>query len=145
MGRPRETRGITVWSGGTTLARLAYRFRASTSSAVTSIRVQQRGYGGGNTYSGGNGGTIRVSIQADAGGVPSGTTLSSLTFAPGNPAGNWEVWSKLSFPAPATLTAGRLYHVVFDNVSASPTTNWISVNVLFLIGSPADATPADVE
>ena len=115
--------------GGSERVRLAYRFRASTTSAAASIRVQQRG---GTVYSGGNGGTIRVSIQPDANGTPSGTILSSLAFSPGNPSGNWEVWPRLDFPGPATLTAGQLYHVVFENVSADPTANWISLNALYV-------------
>ncbi len=114
-------------------ARLAYRFRASTSSAATTLRVQQRG---GSGYSLGDGGTITVSIQADLGGVPSGTDLASLTFSPGNPAGNWEVWTPLAFPAPATLTAGALYHIVFDNTAADPAANYISLNALFYWGGP---------
>ena len=122
--------------GGLMRARLTYRFRAGTTSAATSIRVQQRGLGGGNTYSGGNGGTIRVSIQTDNGGIPSGTILSSLTFAPGDPSGNWENWNPLTFPTPATLTAGQIYHVVFDNVDTAPTANWISLNDLVYLGGP---------
>jgi len=121
--------------------RLAFRFRASTTSAANSIRVQQRGLGGSNTYSGGTGGTIRVSIQTDNGGVPSGTILSALTFAPGNPAGNWEVWTGLTFPAPATLTAGQMYDIVFDNVDAAPNTNWISLNDLFYWGGLVPRQP----
>lgn len=89
----------------------------------------------------GNGGTIRVSLQTDNGGVPSGTILSALTFSPGNPSGNWEVWSLLTFPTPATLTAGQLYHVVFDNVSAAPTTNWISLNDLYYWGTLTPRQP----
>lgn len=119
--------------GGKVRARLAYRFRASTTSQVTSIRVQQRG---GPVYSGGNGGTIRVSIQSDSNGKPSGTILSSMTFSPGNPSGNWEVWNPLAFSARATLTSGHLYHVVFDNVSANPTANWIAINDLLYWGGP---------
>jgi hypothetical protein len=121
--------------------RLAFRFRASTSSAVESIRVQQRGLGGGNSYSGGDGGTIRASIQTDNAGKPSGTILSSLTFRPGNPSGSWEVWTKLTFPSPATLNAGQLYHVVFDNVDAAPNSNWISINILFYWGGQTPRQP----
>jgi hypothetical protein len=125
--------------------RLAFRFRASTTSAIQSIRVQQRGQGGGDTYSGGDGGTIRVSIQTDAGGLPTGTILSSLTFSPGNPGGDWETWTRLTFPSPVTLTAGQLYHVVFDNVSPAPDVNWISLNVLFYWGgrTPRQPTVSD--
>jgi hypothetical protein len=124
---------------------LAYRFRASTTSMVESIRVQQRGLGGGSSYSGGDGGIIMVSIQTDSGGKPSGTILSSFTFSPGNPSGNWESWPLLTFPAPASLTAGRIYHVLFDNVASSPNSNWISLNVLYYWGSltPRQATVSD--
>ncbi len=122
--------------GSTQRARLAYRFRATTTSAATTLRVQQRGLGGGATYSGGDGGTIGVSIQPDSGGEPSGTILSSLTLNPGNPTGNWEVWTLLTFPSPATLSNGQIYHVVFENVSADPVTNYISLNALFYWGGP---------
>jgi hypothetical protein len=121
--------------------RLDYRFRASTTSAVETIRVQQRGLGGGNTYSGGDGGTIRASIQTDDRGEPSGTILSSLTFNPGNPAGDWEDWTLLTFPSPATLTEGKLYHVVFDNVDPAPDVNWISLNELFYWGRLSPRQP----
>lgn len=77
-----------------------------------------------------------MSIQTDNNGLPSGTVLSSMTFVPGNPSGNWENWNLLTFPAPASLTAGELYHVVFDNVDAAPTANWIALNDLFYWGSP---------
>ncbi len=93
--------------------------------------------GGGTTYSGGTGGTIRITIQTDNGGAPSGTVLSSLTFAPGNPSGNWENWNLLTFPTPTTLNAGQIYHVVFDNVDAAPTANWISLNDLYYWGGPS--------
>ena len=119
-------------------SRLAYRFRASTSSTIDSIRVQQRG---GSGYSAGNGGTIRVSIQADSSGKPSGTILSSLTFDPGNPGGNWEVWTRLAFANAAALTAGQLYHVVFDNVAPSPTSNYISLNILYYWGGSTPRQP----
>lgn len=113
-------------------ARLSYRFRASTTSAAQTLRVQQRG---GAAYSGGDGGAIRASLQADTAGEPSGTILASLTWNPGNPGGNWEVWTLLTFTSPATLTADTLYHLVFDNVAADPIHNWISLNMLFTFGS----------
>ncbi len=62
-----------------------------------------------------------------------------MTWLPGNPAGNWEVWTPLTFQSPATLTAGSLYHLVFDNIAADPVANWISLNMLFTFG--ATSTP----
>ena len=118
--------------GGAVAAKIAYRFLCSASSAANTLRVQQRG---GSGYSLGTGGTIRASIQADASGVPSGTILAQLTWSPGNPGGDWEKWDLLTFPTPATLTAGNRYHLVFENVHASASSNWISLNGLYFWGA----------
>ena len=114
--------------GWTANQMVSYRFRAGTSSALTSIAINQRG---GPGYSGGNGGILRVTVQTDSGGKPSGTILASLTFSPGNPSGNWEQQEPHRFSAPATLASGHLYHVVFSNVDTEPATNYISVNDSF--------------
>ncbi len=109
--------------------RVSHRFRASTTSALTSVRFSQRGGSGG--YSGGTGGTMRISVQTDNAGKPSGTILSSLTFSPGNPSGGWTSFNRYTFASPATLTAGVIYHVVYQNMDPQPNTNWISVNDIF--------------
>jgi hypothetical protein len=117
--------------GWTNNQRLSHRFRASTTSELESIRFATRG---GPVYSGGTGGTIRVSVQTDDGSpahVPSGDILASFSFKPGNPSGDWNEFPRYAFPSPARLTEGRLYHIVFDNTDASPTKNWISINELF--------------
>ena len=124
--------------GGWARADLDYRFRATTSSAAESLRVQQRG---GVGYSGGNGGQITASIQTDDGGLPSGNVLASLTFSPGNPSGHWEVWDYLVFPSPANLTDGRIYHLVFTNVAADPVNNFISLNDMVYWGSESPRQP----
>ncbi|MFI5042734.1 MAG: hypothetical protein ACHQNA_12970, partial [Acidimicrobiales bacterium] len=119
--------------GGPDSERVAHRFQASTSSALTSIRFAQRG---GPGYSGGTGGTMRISVRADDGsGRPSGTSLASLTYSPGNASGGWWTWLNRGFPSPATLTKGQIYYIVFENIDPSPTTNYISVNELFVYGS----------
>ena len=64
-----------------------------------------------------------------------------MTFNPGNPTGNWENWTLLTFPSPATLTEGELYDVVFDNVDPAPDVNWISLNVLFYWGRLSPRQP----
>ena len=124
--------------GWTNRARVAYRFRATVTGQATSLRVQERG---GNVYSGGNGGTIKASIQTDDNGIPSGTVLASVTWSPGNPVGDWEVWPQHTFDAPASLTAGTLYHLVFENVATDPVANYISLNMLFTFGADDDAAP----
>jgi hypothetical protein len=114
-------------------ARSAYRFRAAVSSTLPSIRIF---FQDGTGYSGGNGGQIRVELQTDDGTSshrPSGSVLASATVAPGNPVANH--WPVITFNSTPQLTAGQLYHVVFTNVDASPTTNFMSVNGVY------DSTP----
>ena len=112
---------------------IAHRFQASTSSALLGVRFSQRG---GPVYSGGNGGTLRISVRADDGsGHPSSTLPASLTYAPGNPGGGWTTYKKVNtFSSPATLTKGKLYYIVFENIDQSPNSNYISVNELFVYG-----------
>jgi hypothetical protein len=108
----------------------SYRFRATTSSSLTSVRIY---IVDGDGYAGGNGGKIRVSIQPDNGSsnhAPASTILASAYFSPGNPV-RIGYLPMISFSSPARLTAGRLYHVVFRNVDPSPRTNYISVDGLW--------------
>jgi hypothetical protein len=115
--------------GWTDHARLAHRFRASTTSTITSVRFAQRG---GSVYSGGTGGTMRVSIQGDSDGLPSGAAIDAATYTPGNPSGAWATYAAVTLSAP--VVKGRLYHVVFENTDPDPVANYISVNELFVYG-----------
>jgi hypothetical protein len=111
--------------------RVAHRFRASTTSAVTSVRFAQRRGAG---YSGGSGGTMRISIRADDGsGRPSGTMLASASYTPGSSGIN--TFDRVTFSSPARLTKGHIYYVVFENTNSSPRSNFISVNETFIYGS----------
>jgi hypothetical protein len=110
--------------------RVSHRFVASTTSQALAVRFSQRG--GPDGYSGGTGGTMRVSIREDAGGVPSDDALAELFFEPDNPDGDWTRFDRLDFPAAATLTEGDVYHVVYENVDPAPLENFISVNDLFV-------------
>jgi len=126
--------------GWTNHARISYRFR-SLGGQAASVRVQERG---GTIYSGGNGGTIKCTLQTDANGSPSGTVLATTQWSPGNQgATNWEVWTLHTFGAPANLAVGGLYHLVFENVAADPVANYISLNGLFHYGNtPTPRTAA---
>ncbi len=106
---------------------VSYRFRASTSSKLVSARVYLVD---GSGYSGGNGGTLSISVQTDNGSAahaPSGTVLASTTIRPGNPVSIGYL-PLVTFSSPAALTAGRLYHLVFRNTDASPTVNYVSLD-----------------
>jgi hypothetical protein len=118
--------------GGGKNQKVAYRFAASTTSALTSVRFVQRG---GSGYSSGNGGSMRISLRPDDGsGRPSATILASVNYSPGNPSGAWEHYDAVTFGSPATLTAGSTYLVVFENTDASPAVNFISANELYVYG-----------
>ena len=123
--------------GGNGLARASHRFRASTSAALTSIRFAQRG---GTGYSGGDGGTLRISVRPDNGGLPSETVLASVERAFGNPGGAWSTYHDTPFPSPATLTAGQLYHIVFENTSSAGQ-NYISINNLIVFDETVPRQP----
>lgn len=127
--------------GADAYARLSYRFRASSSSTLASVRVAQRGNGGARTYSGGTGGMVRCRLESDSGGQPSGTVLAATSWRPGNPAGDWEDWDLHAFGSPASVTAGVLHHLVFDNVDADPVANYISLNAQFYWGARSPRQP----
>ncbi len=114
------------WTDG---VRVAHRFLANTTSRITGVRFAQRG---GQTYSGGTGGTMRITIQTDAAGFPSGAVLGSATYQPGNPGGAWAKFDAVPISAPVTM--GQRYHVVFEDVGPDPADNYISVNELFVYG-----------
>lgn len=115
--------------GWTNRAKVAHRFRATQTSTITSIRFQQRGGAG---YSGGTGGTMRISVQPEVAGVPSGTILGTPgTYGPKVPAGG--IFDLVTMNAP--VTAGTLYDVVFENTDPNQTVNYISVNELYVFGS----------
>lgn len=107
----------------------AYRFRAEQSSALSSARIYI--IANGNTgYSNGTGGTLRLDLYANdpASNFPTGNSLANGSLTPGNPGSGFFT---IAFGSPATLVVGILYHVVFTNTDASPTTNYLSVNNIF--------------
>jgi len=122
--------------------KVAIRFKATTTSALRSVRFVQRGGAG---YSSGTGGTMSVSVRADDGaGHPAATSLAQQTYAPGNPAGAWEKYDPVTFSKPARLTKNTIYYIVFTNPSTS---NYISVNSVYAYKSTAPRQPifADAE
>jgi len=129
--------------GGPNNVSTSYRFRATTSSALNSVRV----YVIGPTYAGygaGTGGTWQVTVQTDDGTgthAPSGTVLATTTFQPG------DVFPVIFWSSPATLASGRLYHVVFKNVDPNSTANFASVNGVFMYQPtvPRQAAFSDVD
>ena len=113
------------------------RFKASVTSSITAVRFSQRW---GSGYSLGNGGTMKVSIQADNAGLASGTDLGSMSFAPGNPGTATSYDNKTIGPAVATV-AGSYYWVIFRNTDANPSANYISINGIYTYTALAQRQP----
>lgn len=116
----------TTWGGI-----IAHRFRASSSSAPSYLIWPCRTGPGG--YSNGTGGTIRIGVRADDGSsshYPVSGWLTYTDVVPGNP-GATERFLRTNFSGAPSLTAGQLYHVVFQNIDGAPNSNWVSVNCMY--------------
>ncbi len=124
--------------GGPYNVSTSYRFRAATSSKLNSVRVyvidaSHPGYGAGT------GGTWEITIQTDdatAAHAPSGNVLARTTMEP------TEAFPVVAWSAPASVIAGHLYHVVFENVDPDPTANYASVNGIFMYQPTSPRQPA---
>jgi hypothetical protein len=124
--------------GGPFGTTLAFRFRSTWSGSVTGVRFYVVvNFGGAQGYSGGDGGTLRVSLVADGdSGLPSATALASAMLRPDMDAISFPL---VRFDLPPRVEAGRDYHIVFTNTSPNPAQNYISVNAL--VGRSGGAAP----
>jgi hypothetical protein len=119
--------------GGEDRVSLAYRFRAGWTGSVAAVRfyvITDRNASGRTGYSLGNGGRMRVSLRADSGRaphVPTGPDLAATTFRPLSGA----AFPLVQLGGSGRVVKGRLYHVVFTNVSSDATRNYVSINGLF--------------
>jgi len=124
--------------GGPKNLSASYRFRAATSSTLSSIRVYVIGPSHSG-YGAGTGGTWQITVQPDDGSAthaPSGTVLATTTFQP------VDDFPVISWSSPASLTAGQLYHVVFRNVDANPAANYASLDGVFTYQPTSPRQPA---
>ncbi len=125
-----DSLGNTV-IGGPDRSSLTFRFRAAWTGSVVAIRCYViKNVNGRTGYSLGDGGTMRVGMQADSGHkphVPVGRLLASATFRPAERG----FFPLVRFAKPAHIVARRLYHVVFSNVGRDPARNYVSINALF--------------
>jgi len=106
----------------------SYRFRAKRTGYIRSVRWSNTTGGG---YSGGSP-TARISLQSDSGAthIPSGTILSQCpTFVP---ASSDNAGTLSTFSTPYQVTAGQLYHIVFENLSSDTSANNYSINCIVM-------------
>lgn len=128
--------------GGQYNIAVSYRLQAPHTGQLNSILVYFLPDRAG--YSGGTGGRIRVTVNADDGTLahnPSSTVLASylitnpLTLSPS------KYFPLLKFSSPPTLYAGQIYHIVFTNVDAQPAINYLSVDALYQLNTGASTQP----
>ncbi len=111
--------------GPNLLTRVSTRFRASQTSDIATVGLQVR-MGSADGYSGGTGGHWWLGVFADDGaGNPGGPALGSTTYNTGQSSGPYNRYPHLALPARG-ITAGRLYHVVIEDKSA---TDFASLNL----------------
>jgi len=110
----------------------SYRFQSRHSSALKAIRVFFIWSALKVGYQAGEGGTIQIELKADDGSaahLPAGPALATLSY--GNIITQNNNYPELSFPYPATLVGGHIYHLVFSNVDPNPVANYISLDALY--------------
>ena len=117
------------------------RFRAKHTGQIEGMRFHFISQAGTGTYSDGTGGVIRIRLYPDNGNDLPDTGASHLgevTHTPnlvngGLVTGDTSEKKIKHFPfilLSATVVKNTLYHVVFENIDANPTDNFLSINAL---------------
>lgn len=109
---------------------VSYRFRATHTGTVSSIRVYFifRKFCDG-CYANGDGGQVAIQFSKDDDSslhLP-GTVMSSALVT--DPTKEWNRLVKLD--RPVNLQAGKIYHIVFSNPLTTATKNYVSIDDLF--------------
>ena len=132
---------------------VSYRIRANHTGALQGFRPMFIWSPSKAGYAAGTGGTIQIQLQSDDGSPshnPSGTVLATMvhTFpvATVNTAAS-DFYPELAFNSQPQLQAGTLYHVVFTNIDADPTANWVCLDSAYMdtANSPNQPTIADTD
>jgi Putative Ig domain len=122
---------------------VAYRFVAEHSGSIKRVRFYIIPNKAG--YAGGDAGTLQVNIESDDGTSahnPSGTVLATATLDdPLSVTGSAEFFPLITFPTPANITAGTIYHVVFKDLDPTPNINFLSVDELYYKEAPEPNQP----
>jgi hypothetical protein len=147
---PTSTYGSAFGSdalGNTTIGpnqnKLSYRIRVQHTGYISSVQpylvMDHTGYWGGT------GGQMLVSIQTDDGSSshnPSGQKLtSSLLINPDAVPVPARYFPTFTFSGHAAVTAGEIYHIVFENPDPNPNVNYVSVDALYQAAAPVPSQP----
>jgi Putative Ig domain len=122
---------------------VSYRMRVRHSGNIAAIHAYLMMDSPG--YWAGTGGEILVSIQTDDGTPshnPTGQKLtSSLLPNPDAVPVPARYFPVFTLSAPAAVSAGQIYHIVFENPDMNPTVNYVSVNALYQAAAPKPSQP----
>ena len=133
--------------GNTTIGpnqnKLSYRLRVQHTGYISAVQpyliMDHTGYWGGTS------GQILVSIQTDDGSSshnPSGQKLTSaLLIDPDAVPTPARYFPTFSFTGHAAVTAGEIYHIVFENPDPNPDVNFVSVDALYQAAAPDPSQP----
>lgn len=133
--------------GNTTIGpnqnKLSYRLQVQHTGYISAVQpyliMDHTGYWGGTS------GQILVSIQTDDGSSshnPSGQKLTSaLLIDPDAVPTPTRYFPTFSFTGHAPVTAGEIYHVVFENPDPNPNVNFVSVDALYQATAPDPSQP----
>ena len=132
-GTPWQADGLANLEIGKSSGRqISIRFKAKQNETLTNVRfylifraICASGYSG---YYCGNGGQVKVQLQTDTNGFPSGTSLASYTITDPLSLGSGGAFPNV--PLSASLTGGQTYHIVFTNPASDPINNWVSLDDL---------------
>ena len=105
------------------------RFRALEGGQLSRVRLYWQG---GEGYSAGTGGRIRLTVLPDdntARHLPdfSQQPLAEASFVPDMHAGN-SIFPEIALTSHGTLQKGKIYHLVMQNTDANPAANYVSSN-----------------
>lgn len=106
------SRFTTVTLNGNT-QKVAMRFTATVNDSVTFVYFVISAVNGSP-------GNIKVSIQENSNGVPSGTDLTSVTVAPSAGYNSYDITNY-------KFTSGQCYHIVIQPVSGFDGSNYITI------------------
>lgn len=105
----------------------SFRFRAQRGGQVSTLQLYWQG---GSGYAAGNGGNIKVTICNDDGTsnhFPNlGSVVGTFWFKPNRNTGS--IFDAMRPTGTTTLAAGRLYHIVCENMDSNPGANYFSNN-----------------
>jgi hypothetical protein len=124
---------------------ISYRFRATQNAVLTSVKPYLINYASAGTgYAKGDGGDMRLELREDDDTyehLPSSTVLATVTYEDAMHADSSDFAHTFTFPSSPSVTAGKIYHLVWTNTDPDPANNYISLNFAWYTPGQNPAQP----